>query len=418
MSDLHPSYSVDKRNKPEQSDELNIIEIDLFEKAQQIWDGRKTVMIFMAVFLSIGLFHYSFAPDEYVSTATLIQEAESGGSFQGGGGFLQSLAGGLNLQNSSSSLSAAARGRAPLPVNLYPVIVNSTDFQKELIYREIQFSNPDTTLTLFDYYQNYYEEPFRDRVYGFIGDMTIFLPVTLFEFTESSLKTAIGFLKDNDAQVSDEQTIDEEEGVGENSFSNSNIQVMTGAERGVIEKMKLRITLSAEGGLTTITVMLPDNMAAANVNAILVEKLQDFITEYRIEKARQNLEAIRQQEEDARLRYEEAQMELASFEDQNINISTNIAQTRVEHLRNQRNLRFQVYNSIAQEVEQARMSLEQQIPLFNILEKPNLPQSSAPNSSNLILVFSLIIGLFTGVGYVLIKSSSVFGNLYQGFKRD
>ena len=413
MSDASTStgYSVEKKVNRDETNDLNLIEIDLYEKAKQLWVGRKAILLITALFLGIGLFHYSFAPEEYQSVATLIQEGEGGGaSFQGGGGLLQTLAGGLTGQSSSNSLSAAAKGRAPLPVTLYPVIVSSTDFQKDLITREIQFSDPDTTLPLFDYYRDYYEEPYRDRVYSFIGDMTIFLPLTIFDLARDLLRTVVSFFDGNESEknASEEATEDpmDDSGIGE--LPENKIQIVSNEEKGVIEILRTKIALTAEGGLTVITITLPDGLAAAHVNAILVEKLQNYITEYRIEKARQNLEAIMEQENEARLRYEAAQMELASFEDQNINLSTNIAQTRVEHLRNQRNLRFQVYNSIAQEVEQARMSLEQQIPLFNILEKPSLPSSPTSGSSNLQLIFSGIIGFFVGIFWVLIRNSALF----------
>jgi uncharacterized protein involved in exopolysaccharide biosynthesis len=291
------------------------------------------------------------------------------------------------------------------------VIVGSTDFQLDLIHKDITFSNPDSTLSLFEYYRDVYEEPFRNRVYSFVGDMTIFLPVTIFDLLVDLIRSTRSFI----SQDRDANTVEDNEDNrlrAENAQQNitQDIQVVSGPEMGVISRMKLNIVLTADGGLTTISVTLPDPLAAANVNAFLVEKLQTFITEYRIEKARQNLEAIREQEEEARLRYEQAQMELASFEDQNINLSTNIAQTRVEHLRNQRNLRFQVYNSIAQEVEQARMSLEQQTPLFNILEKPNLPRSANVGSSPFQLIFSIIVGFFAGVVFVIVRNSKFFSN--------
>src|SRR5690625_5702099 len=91
--------------------------------------------------------------------------------------------------------------------------------------------------------------------------------------------------------------------------------------------------------------------------------------------------------------YEQADLELALFLDQNINLSTNVAETRVQYLQNQLNLRFNVYNSLAQEVEQARMSLEQQIPVFSVLEKSNLPSGPSTGSSNLVLILSIVIGL-------------------------
>jgi uncharacterized protein involved in exopolysaccharide biosynthesis len=412
MSDV-ATTSSDNSGKDIQSDvnKLDYIEIDLFEKTRMLWANKKTVLLITAIFFLIGMFHYVFTPKEFSSTATLIQEVESGGNFRGGGGLLETLAGGFSFQGNTGSLSAAAAGRAPLPVNLYPIIVTSSDFQLDVIHREIQFANPDTVLSLYDYYENVYETPFRDRVYGLIMKMTIFLPRTVFDFAKSTLRSIAGSFSSSRDQQSSENDVNTEQQLRnqiqlseETVMFSNNIQTISNEERGVMMKLTPKIELSAEGGLTTLVVTLPDRLAAAMVNAVLVEKLQEYITEYRIEKARANLEAVKEQEEEARLRYEEAQLELARFQDQNINLSTNIAQTRVEHLRNQRDLRFRVYNTIAQEVEQARMSLEQQMPIFNILEKPNLPSASSSTASPLILVMLTVFGFFVGIGVVLVRS--------------
>src|SRR5690625_5610175 len=64
---------------------LNFIEIDLAEKTRTLWEGRKTIILVTAIFFGIGLFHYTFNPVEYQSTAVLIQEADGGTSFDGGG---------------------------------------------------------------------------------------------------------------------------------------------------------------------------------------------------------------------------------------------------------------------------------------------------------------------------------------------
>src|SRR6056297_96975 len=187
MSDVVASASDNSdKNIQNDVDKLNYIEIDLFEKAQMLWAHKRTILFVTAVFFLIGMFHYTFTPKEFSSTATLIQEVESGGSFRGGGGLLETLAGGFNFQGDSGSLSAAAAGRAPLPVNLYPIIVKSTDFQMDLIHREIKFANPDTVLSLFEYYENVHETPFRDRVYSLVLDMTILLPKTIYDFAKST----------------------------------------------------------------------------------------------------------------------------------------------------------------------------------------------------------------------------------------
>jgi len=386
---------------------LDLVEIDLVEKSRIIWKGRTTVMLITAAFLFMGLFHYTFAPEEFESTALLIQEVESTGGFEGGNNFLRSLTG-MNFPTGGGNLSSAARGRTPLPVTLYPLIVNSTDFQKDLIYHEIEFVNLDTTLTLFDYFTNHYKPPVRDRVYGHIRDWTIFLPYTIMAEGRRLIRQVRRSFLGSSSDVQDFQSVLlAEDGTIENGDldTDSRLLLITREERSVIERMRLRISVVVGGSTTELKTRLPDPKAAALVNALLVERIQDYMTEYRVEKARKNLEDTIKQYEDARKRYDEANYELARFLDENLNIRSNVVQLQEENLRAQRNLRLSVVNSLAQEVEQARLVMQQEIPVFNTLEKPNVPNTSSTGSSDMILVFSVLLGLFVGSGWVLIKSS-------------
>ena len=403
MSDVQEKNSMISDDEKDQ-DSFNLIEIDLIEKAELIWSERRLIIIISTIFFLLGLFHYSFAPSEYESTSMLIHEIESTGNFDGGGALLRSLTG-MNISSSSGNLSAAATGRAPLPVSLYPLIINSTEFQKDLIYRELEFSTLDTTMSLYSYFNDYYQTPLRGRVYNYLLDMTIYLPFNVYRGIRRNFNSIRNSIRteSNNKELS-EEPIREVDVIDERLLSLSN------NERRVIEQTRNRITLNIGSSTTEIITMLPDPKATAMVNALLVERIQDYMTEYRIEKAQQNLNAIIRQYNEAKERYEEANHELARFLDENINLSTASARIHEDNLRNQRNLRFSVYNSISQEVEQARMVLEQQIPVFNILEKPNIPNSASGGSSDLILMFSIVIGLFSGVGWVLVKSSKIFDN--------
>lgn len=381
------------------------IEIDLMGKARDLWQGRGIILLFIIVFASIAYFHSNFGPTEYISTTSLIQESEGASVRDFGSSFLQSLTG-LNISSSSdANMSAVATGRAPLPVSLYPVIVSSTEFQKELIYTELEFSTLDTTLTLFDYYHDHREPALRDQVYTVLQNMTIYLPATVLLWTKTLLrktKNAIFSLWQDDAVV---QTNQEEE---VEIIEDERLLSVTPDEKTVIDWMVLRVSLTSSGGIMQITTTLPDPKAAALVNVELVQHIQDYITDYRVKKARQNLEETLERFELARERYQEAQYDLAEFRDQNINLSTNAAQIEESRLSNEASLRFNIYNSIAQEVEQARMVLQQQIPVFNPLEKPNVPSSPSTGTSPLMMLFAGLIGLFGGVCWVLIQNTSFF----------
>lgn len=389
-----------------QSDDSFEFEIDLAEKARTIWNNRRTILIIIGFFLFVGYFHTEYGPTEYTSTTSLIQESEGASVGDFGSSFLRSLTG-LNIPTSgNNNMSAVATGRAPLPVTLYPRIVSSTEFQKELIYTKFEFSNLDTTMTLVDYFEDFNEPPLRDKVYSMITDMTIYLPYTMYKWfrrlfgnVKKTLASGIGSDTDTPRKHIDRSA---------DAINDDRLQSITDDESAVMNWLTPRISLTSDGGIMEITTTLPDPKAAALVNARLIEYIQEYITDYRVKKARQNLEATQERYELAKKRYEEAQSELAEFRDENLNLVTQSAQIEGARLNNEASLRFNIYNSVAQELEQARMVLQQQIPVFNPLEKPNVPTSPSTGSSPLIMVFSGILGLFVGVGWVLIRSFSFF----------
>jgi uncharacterized protein involved in exopolysaccharide biosynthesis len=378
-----------KSESPQKFQSLEIIEIDLYEKATIIWDSKKTIILFIIIFLGIGYFHTEYGPVEYTSTSSLIQESEGASVGDFGSSFLSSLTG-MNIRSGGNgNMSAVATGRAPLPVSLYPAIISSTDFQKELIDTEVDFSTLDTTITLREYFHDFKEASLREKVYDLVMNMTIYLPETVYDWVSKL------FEKDSDSSEADLETIED-----------PRLQSLTSKERAVIEWLKLRVELTSEGGIMEIATTLPDPQAAALINAELVEYIQEYITNYRIKKAKQNLDDTLERYELAKKRYEEAQYKLAKYRDENINVSTQTASIQEDRLSNETSLRFNIYNSVAQEVEQARMVLQQQIPVFNPLEKPSVPSSPSTGSSPLLLVFSGVLGLFVGTGYVLINNSS------------
>lgn len=388
---------------------LDIIEIDLAQKAMDIWAGRRIIIGIVVLFLGLGYFHTEYGPTEYMSTASLIQESDGSSVGDFGSSIFRSLTG-INIPSGgSNNMSAVATGRAPLPASLYPVIISTTDFQKELIYTEFEFSTIDSTMTLIEYQQNFTEASLRDRVYSFITDMTIYLPFRIYDWTMDGLRwvknSVVGLFASSEPDESSQA--EEIQQVPDELIADDRLQSITKEERSVMTWLTPRISLTSSGGVMSITTRMPDPLAAALINAHLIEYIQEYITDYRIEKARQNLDATLERYEMAKERYEQARYELAEFRDQNVQISTEIARIEEQRLSNEASLRSNIYNSVAQEVEQARMVLQQQMPVFNKLEKPNIPSAPSTGSSPLIMVFLGVLGFFTGTALILIKSSSL-----------
>lgn len=348
-------------------------EINLLDLIKTIWEGRKTIYMAIAIFGGLGLFFYIFGPDEYESDAILIQENQQGMSQQLQ--LLQSLSG---FGGGNTDLNGEV-----IPATMYPDIVESSEFQLRVIQKEVEFEEFELNSNLIDFFELHYTPPFTELLGEFIYDYTIGLPFTI-------MRGVRWVLRGGEPPMAELPVVTDED---------DNYLVLTAPQRRTISEMSSRNSIEMSGGLITVTTRLPDPRAAAEINRHVIELIQEYVIEYRIEKARQNLEFIEEQTMVAKQRYDEAQQGLASYMDQNVNISTASAQTRLEELQNVRNIRYNVYNSLAQQVEQARIKLQEETPVFNILQRSSIP-SSTVGASKLLLILSLFLGAFFGIVWV------------------
>jgi uncharacterized protein involved in exopolysaccharide biosynthesis len=344
-------------------------EIDLIELAKNIWDGRWTIAKITGVFIAIGLFIALFSPVEYESEAILMPEVQQQTDRAGqllqrfGGAF--GLGGGAQLQGQAGTI----------PPMIYPRIVNSLSFQMELLEKEIRFADYGITTTIPDFYENHYSPSLTQ----WIGKLTIGLPYTV-----------LGWFRGVDEiQVQVE---------AEDPFEGEFIQVSK-RELELINTMQDRISVSLDEntGLLTSRVTLHDARAAAELNHHVIELLKEYVTEYRIEKARQDLEFVDEQQEQARERFEETQIRLADFRDANISLATARAQTELERLQDEKNLAFNLYNSLSQQLEEARLRMQEQTPVFSTMQAVNVPSDKSSPRRGVLLLSSMLIGVFFAV---------------------
>ena len=66
------------------------------------------------------------------------------------------------------------------------------------------------------------------------------------------------------------------------------------------------------------------------------------------------------------------------------------------------NIALQAYTSAASQVEIARTKLFENTPVYTVLEPPILDKSASYPNRKLIIVVSFLLGLFLGVGSVIL----------------
>jgi uncharacterized protein involved in exopolysaccharide biosynthesis len=322
----------------------------------------------------IGLLVALLSPKEYQTSATLLPESQSA---QGGAAGLLDQYGGM-LGLSGANLNMDQQGM--IPPTLYPQIVQSLPFQLELLNKEVEFAEFDTTATVYTFFDKVY----TPSVFSYAKEYTLGLPGKM-----------IGLIK---GEEEIERPLPE-------GFGADSVVSVTKEQMSVIENMQERVAVSLdeETGVISLSVEMPDPNAAAQVGKTSIGLLKEYMKNYQTRKAQEDLKYARQQLQDVKQRFEEAQNRLAEFRDSNINLATAKAQTREQRLQSEYDLAFNVYNSVAQRVEQAKMKVQEQTPVVSILQPVQVPiDESKPQKINILLVF-FTLGVFLSLVFIFSK---------------
>jgi len=335
-------------------------EIDLVELARHIWENRSTIYKFVVVGIVLGLAVALLSPKEYQSGATLMPEVQSS---QGGASrLLQQYGGLLGLGGGSADLGS----ETSIPPMLYPQIVQSLPFQLQLLNTDVDFAEFGTTTTVY----NFFEEVYAPSVLSYVKGYTVGLPGKL-----------VGLFKEEEAPKPLPR-----------GFETDEVISVTKNQMEIIENMRERVSVSLneESGVINLTVTMPDPQAAAQIAQTSIGLIREYVTNYRTRKAEQDLEFAREQLSTAKTDFEAAQNRLAEFRDGNVNLATARAETELQRLQSEYDLSFNVYNTLAQQVEQAKLKVQEQTPVVSVLQPVQVPVDD--ESSGLMVLVTFVIG--------------------------
>jgi hypothetical protein len=356
-----------------QEPENDEIEIDWMGILRKIIAIRKTLYKAAGVGVILGIIIALSIPKQYTVTVTL--SPEMGGDKAGGG--LASLASSFLGGSSSNSPDA-------LNATLAPDIVASTPFILELFNTKVQTLDGklDTTLVA---YLDEQKQPW----WGYI---------------KAAPGMAIGAIKSLFSEEADTASV-------LNPFQ------LTEKESSKVESIKQAITAEVDKktAMTTLTVTLQDPKVTAIVADSVVAKLQQYIIDYRIKKAKEDCAYLEQLYKERQQEYYDAQSKYAHYFDSNRNIALQSVRAEQERLQNDMNLAYQVYSQVAQQLQVARAKIQEEKPVFAVVEPATVPLlPSSTNKKVIVLGFIILTVCATGVWTLIGKD--YINNLCQSIQ--
>ena len=341
--------------------------IDLIALLRQLYLGRWLILKVAAAAALLGIVVALATPNTYTAGTTFIPQ--TGGS-KGASSPLSGLASlaGINIGGASAG--------SDIPTTLYPKIISSIPFKKQLL--KVQIRIDDNFISISDYLNLNTGGGFS--LIGILKKYTVGLPGVIIGALRGPADDVIAAEEGQIYRISEEDR---------RLF-------------GLLES-KLLLTIKDQEGFVTIEFSDKDKFVAAEMAERAKEVLQNYIIEFKNQSARELLIFTTRQYEENKIAYERLQDSLAIFKDQNLNISSSLYQNRLDRLERELNIASSVAEQLASQVEQAKLQVNKDTPVFTIIEPVTVPfERSAPKRS-LIVVIWTFLGLMLSTGYVLVR---------------
>ena len=327
------------------------IEIDLMDLLRKVIGIRKKIYKAAGIGLIIGIIVAISIPKQYTVEVTLSPEM---GNNKGGGlsGLAASFLGsGVSMGDGTDALNAS----------LSADIVSSTPFLLELSNMKVPVSGSEK-ISLSSYLDEE-SSPWWSYVIGFPG-------------------MVIGGVKSLFIE-------DEDESIFLDKASQGTIE-LSKKESQKIESLKKKIVASVDKktSMTSVTATFQDSKVAAVVADSVVKKLQEYIIDYRTSKSKEDCLYLEKLFKERQQEYYVAQKKYADYMDSHDNIILQSVRTEQERLQNDMSLAYQVYSQVAGQLQVARAKVQEEKPVFAVVEPAVVPLYPSGTSRKVyVLVF-------------------------------
>ncbi len=334
-----------------------------------LWQHWRTYLVPLAVTFVLSSALILCVPRYYEVEVMLAPESSEGGSKLGGSlGGLASMAG-INLGSLSSS-------DAIIPM-FYPDVIKSTDFLVPLFNAHVQTKDGAFSGTMADYLTTGVSVPWWDKAKGAVKEM--FSPQQ-----DTLTKSADGrFIVDpfrlNRAQSN-----------------------MAKAIKGSIS-----CNVDKKTDIITLKVVMQDPLVAAMFADSVKQALQNFITEYRTKKAKDELVHYRQMRDSAQQQYTRAQQAYSQFVDTHQDLVLMSYKSQEEMLENELQNAYTLLTQMKQQCILAEGKLTERTPAFTTIQNATVPlQPAGPKRTIFVLAMLMLCVLVTS-GVILVRDPHV-----------
>jgi uncharacterized protein involved in exopolysaccharide biosynthesis len=341
-------------------------EIDLLGLAAQILKGWKSLLLFVLGSAAVGIIIALSTPKEYTANVLLAPELSSGG-----------LGLSSNLEDMASSFGFDIGAKSSMDAiypELYPDIFQSTDFILGLFNTPVRLRDDSAVRTYQHHLLTEMSFPFWEYPKLWVG----------------RLMTKTGTGTGSPAQADHFRLSKQDDNLC-----------------GIIRK-NILCNIDKKTSVISISVTDQDPLVAAIMADTLQKRLQAYITNYRTQKARADLNYYQRLTSKAKQDYEKARRLYGGYADANTDIILESFKAKQEDLENDMQLKYNAYTSMLTQLQAAKAKVQERTPAFTILQKPIMPYLASSTPRSLTVIVFMFIGVILDALWVLYGKSCFF----------
>ncbi|MBP3768207.1 MAG: chain-length determining protein [Prevotella sp.] len=337
--------------------------IDLRVVMSKIWKNKKLFYKTLPIAFVLSCIYILSIPRYYTSDVKLAPELDNGIS----GGTLGDIASSLGFDISTAQTSDAI---SPL---LYPDLMEDNKFVTNLFGIQVATKDGEVKDNYYNYLKKRQKKAWWMYPIGWIKNL---------------------FPKDDN---------------GQGAKGELDPYHLSKKDNNLVEKIRdnIKLSIDKKTGVITINVTDQDPIICKTIADTLMTRLQDFITEYRTNKARVDVEYYKKLTAEAKQEYEKARQRYGSYADANMDIVLESYRSKRDDLENDMQLKFNAYSTMNTQLQAAMAKVQERTPAFTVVKGAAVPVKPA-GPKRMLFVAGMLILTFIGTAFYLVRKDLHF----------
>ena len=151
-------------------------------------------------------------------------------------------------------------------------------------------------------------------------------------------------------------------------------------------------TVDKKTSVISIEVTDQDPVVSATMADSVRQRLQSFITEYRTQKARNDLAYMEKLFIEAKEQYVKARQQYAAYADANQEVVLQAYKSKEEDLENDMQLKYNAYTQVYEQLQLSKAKVQENTPAFTVVQSASVPIKHSNRSKLMTMILFMFLG--------------------------